>query len=140
MYPNAQKSWCDSWYGKDMGELRIPKCNHEAAGMNPSTNTFLFDSCVSIYAALGEAGHSESRYKDFWSDEKLLMFFSSESLPETFLSGNFISHTIENSHDEISVLLGKRLSSLPFSWNSILGFNGSSGPRLKIGNLRSLSY
>lgn len=75
--------------------------------MNPSTNTFLFHLCISIYTALGEADHSESRYKDFWSDEKLLMFFSSESLPETFLSGNFISHTIENSHDEISVLLGK---------------------------------
>lgn len=98
-----------------MGELRIPKCNHEAAGMNPPTNTFLFHLCVSNYAALGEAGHSESRYKDFWSDGELPMFFSSESLPETFLSGNFISPTIENSHDEISVLLGKRLSSLPFS-------------------------
>lgn len=80
--------------------------------MNPSTSTFLFHLCVSIYTALGEAALSESTYKDFWSDGKLPVFFSSESCPETFLSGNFISCTIENFHDEITVLLGERLSFL----------------------------
>lgn len=57
--------------------------------MNPSTNTFLFHLCVSIYTALGEAALSESKYKDFKSDGKLPIFFSSKSLLETFLKWKF---------------------------------------------------